>query len=224
MDLSTILSKYGVDFLYALGTTWKLTAIGFVLGFILAIFLTIVRVSPIKPARIAVDFYVQVFRNIPGLSLLVLLVYALPSLGIVLDYQVCIIVALIIICSAFACENLSTGINTVGVGQVEAARSLGLGFIPIVTNVVIPQALRSVVQPMTSLLIAVMLSSSLASQLPRSSSTLKGLDLTGLVSVINNADVGGILTFAVAAVFYLASALVIAALGAAIDKRARIAR
>jgi ABC-type amino acid transport system permease subunit len=107
---------------------------------------------------------------------------------------------------------------------VEAARSLGLGFIPIVTNVVIPQALRSVVQPMTSLLIAVMLSSSLASQLPRSSSTLKGLDLTGLVSVINNADVGGILTFAVAAVFYLASALVIAALGAALDKRARIAR
>lgn len=224
MSIGELLSKYGMNFVSSLGTTWEITSISFVLGFLLAILLTIVRVSPIKPARVAVDFYVQVFRNIPGLSLLVIMVYALPSLGIRIDYTPSVIVALIIICSAFACENLSTGINTVGVGQVEAARSLGLGFGPIMTNIVIPQALRSVVQPMTSLLIAVMLSSSLASQLPSASNTLKGLDLTGLVSRINNVEVGGILTFVIAAAFYLASSLIIAAIGAAIDKRARFVR
>jgi glutamate transport system permease protein len=208
-----------MQFLGSLATTWRLTAIGFIFGFLLALVLTILRVSPIKPLRLAVEFYVQVFRNIPGLSLLIFIVFALPYLHITFDYEPSVIVALIIICSAFACENLSTGINTIGVGQIEAARSLGLGFTAIMTTIVIPQALRSVVQPMTSLLIAVMLSSSLASQIP-----VTNLDLTGLVAKINNAEAGGILTFALAAVLYLGSALIIAAVGAAIDKKVRIAR
>lgn len=219
MSIDYLVTTYGAQFLGSLVTTWRLTAIGFIFGLILALFLTVLRISPIRPLRIAVDFYVQVFRNIPGLSLLIFIVYGLPALHIVLDYEPSVIAALIIICSAFACENLSTGINTVGVGQVEAARSLGLGFTSIVTRIVIPQALRSVVQPMTSLLIAVMLSSSLASQIP-----VTNLDLTGLVAKINNAEVGGILTFVIAAAFYLASALVIAAIGAAVDRKVRIAR
>lgn len=219
MSIDYLVTTYGAQFLGSLVTTWRLTAIGFIFGLILALFLTVLRISPIRPLRIAVDFYVQVFRNIPGLSLLIFIVYGLPALHIVLDYEPSVIAALIIICSAFACENLSTGINTVGVGQVEAARSLGLGFTSIVTRIVIPQALRSVVQPMTSLLIAVMLSSSLASQIP-----VTNLDLTGLVAKINNAEVGGILTFVIAAALYLASALVIAAIGAAVDRKVRIAR
>ncbi|MCI1983505.1 MAG: ABC transporter permease subunit [Bifidobacteriaceae bacterium] len=219
MSIGYLVSHYGTQFLSSLLTTWRLTAIGFVFGILLALLLTIVRVSPIKPARMAVEFYVQVFRNIPGLSLLIFIVYGLPALHILLDYEPSVITALIIICSAFGCENLMTGINTVGVGQVEAARSLGLGFTSIVTRIVIPQALRSVVQPMTSLLIAVMLSSSLASQIP-----VTNLDLTGLVAKINNAEAGGILTFALAAVLYLGTALIIASIGAAIDRKVRIAR
>lgn len=219
MSFQYLIANYGSAFLGSLLTTWRLTAIGFIVGLLLALLLTILRVSPIKPLRMAVDFYVQVFRNIPGLSLLIFIVYGLPALHIVLDYEPSVIVALIIICSAFACENLSTGINTIGVGQIEAARSLGLGFTSIVTKIVIPQALRSVVLPMTNLLIAVMLSSSLASQIP-----VSNYDLTGLVAKINNSEVGGILTFAVAAVLYLATALVISALGSAVDKKVRIAR
>lgn len=219
MVLTDLVSDYGTAFLASLGTTWWLTLVSFGLGFLLAIVLTIVRVSPIRPLRLAVDFYVQVFRNIPGLSLLIFIVFALPYLNIVLDYQPSVILALVIICSAFTCENLSTGINTIGTGQIEAARSLGMNFLTIVTSIVIPQALRSVVQPMTSLFIAVMLSTSLASQIPTTSQ-----ELTGLVAKINNAQAGGILTFAIAAVLYLASALIIAAIGAAIDRKVRIVR
>lgn len=219
MSLNDLVANYGSAFLGSLLTTWRLTAIGFIFGLLLALALTILRVSPIKPLRMAVDFYVQVFRNIPGLSLLIFIVYGLPALHIVLDYEPSVIAALIVICSAFACENLSTGINTIGVGQIEAARSLGLGFTAIVTKIVIPQALRSVILPMTNLLIAVMLSSSLASQIP-----VTNYDLTGLVAKINNEEVGGILTFAAAAVLYLVSALVISAIGSTVDKKVRIAR
>ena len=70
-----------------------------------------------------------------------------------------------------------SGINTVGVGQVEAARSLGMSFNRILAKIVIPQALRSSVLPMTNLFIAVMLTTALGSQVPR-----KPQELTGVVS------------------------------------------
>lgn len=220
MSIADIWAQFGSQFFAAFATTWKLTAIGFGGGILLALALTIARVSPIKPLNLAVDFYVQVFRNIPGLSLLIFIVFALPWLNVTLDYEPSVMAALIIMGSAFACEVLSTGINTVGVGQIEAARSLGLGFFAIVTTIVIPQALRSVVQPLTSLLISIMLSSSLASQIP-----VDHPDLTLLVKTINDTVSGsGVLPFVIAALFYLASALVIATIGAAVDKRVRIAR
>jgi ABC-type amino acid transport system permease subunit len=89
----------------------------------------------------------------------------------------------------------------------------------IVTSIVLPQALRSVVQPLTSLLIALMLSTSLASQVP-----LPGRELTALVAKIANDSAAGIPAFAVAAMLYLASGLLIAWAGATLDRKMRILR
>jgi ABC-type amino acid transport system permease subunit len=89
----------------------------------------------------------------------------------------------------------------------------------IISSVVLPQALRAVVQPMTSLLIAVMLSTSLASQVP-----VPGRELTALVAKIANDSAAGISAFAVAAAMYLASGLLIAWAGATLDKKMRILR
>lgn len=83
-----------------------------------------------------------------------------------------------------------SGINTVGVGQVEAARSLGMSFSRILAKIVIPQALRSSVLPMTNLFIAVMLTTALGSQVP-----LKPQELTGVVSYINTRSLGGVAAF-----------------------------
>ena len=80
-------------------------------------------------------------------------------------------------------------------------------------------AVRSVVQPMTSLLIALMLSTALASQVP-----LPGRELTALVAKIANDSAAGISAFAVAAAMYLASGLLIAWAGATLEKRVRILR
>ena len=104
------------------------------------------RVCPVKPLRWVGDFYVQIFRNIPGATLLIMLVYALPYLNVVLSYYVCVLTATSLLPAAFCSEYLMAGMNTVSIGQIEAARALGMSFGKILKNVVIPQALRSSVQ------------------------------------------------------------------------------
>lgn len=219
MGFAELWKTYGGDYLVALLTTWQLTAISFVFVMILSVLVTVMRVCPIKPLRVVGDVYVQIFRNIPGVSLLIICVYALPFLKVLLDYRTCVIVTTILLGSAFGSENFMSGINTIGVGQIEAARSLGLTFTQILRKIVIPQALRSAVLPMTNLLIAVMLTTALGSQVP-----LSPHELTGLVSVINTQVSGGITTFFISALGYALSALAIGYVGNAIDKRVRILR
>ena len=219
MGLSELLSTYGQDYLTALLTTWWMTAVTFAFVMVLSIAITVMRVSPLRPLRVVGDFYVQVFRNIPGVALLIIIVYALPNLRLVLDYTTCVIVTVILMGSAFGSENFMTGINTIGVGQIEAARSLGMTFGQIIWKIVIPQALRSAVLPMTNLLIAVMLSTSLGSQVPMSPD-----ELTGIVSYINTRSTGGILAFLIAAIGYAGTAAVIAFIGNRLDKKVRILR
>ena len=220
MGLSEILTEYGGMYLQALLTTWKLTAISFSLGFVLAILITILRVSPVKPLRVFGDFYVQVFRNIAGISLLIFLYYAFPYLGILLSEQTCVLIAVTLIGSAFGSENFMTGVNTIGVGQIEAARSLGLTFTQMIRLVIIPQALRSAVLPMTNLLIAIMLTTALGSQVP-----LDPHELTGIVAYVTTRNsTAGLAAFILAALGHVGTALVIGYFGNRLDKKVRILR
>lgn len=214
-----LLADYGPAFGQALLLTWELTLISFAAGFALGIVVTVARLLPLRPLRFVLTAYVEVFRNIPSVALLIFIVFALPDLDVVFDYEPSVILTLSLVCSAFTADYLRTGINTVASGQVEAARSLGMRPLVIVSSVVLPQALRSVVQPMTSLLIALMLSTSLASQVP-----LPGRELTALVAKIANDSAAGTSAFAVAAAMYLASALLIAWAGATLEKKVRILR
>jgi His/Glu/Gln/Arg/opine family amino acid ABC transporter permease subunit len=214
-----LLANYGPAFGEALLLTWKLTAMSFVAGFALGIVVTVVQLLPLRPLRFVLTGYVEVFRNIPGVALLIFIVFALPDLNVLIDYEPSVILALTLVCSAFTADYLRTGINTVDDGQVEAARSLGMRPMVVISSVVLPQALRSVVQPMTSLLIALMLSTSLASQVP-----LPGRELTALVAKIANDSADGISAFAVAAAMYLISGLLIAWAGATLEKKLRILR
>lgn len=219
MGLSELLSTYGQNYADALLATWSMTALCFAFVMLLAVAITVLRVSPFKPLRLLGDLYVQIFRNIPGVSLLVIIVYALPNLNLVLPYRTCVIVTVILVASAFGSENFMSGINTIGVGQIEAARSLGLSFGQILRKIVIPQALRTTVLPMTNLLIAVMLSTSLGSQVP-----LTPPELTGVVSYINTRSTGGILAFGIAAAGYALTAVAIAFVGNRLDRKVRIKR
>ena len=219
MSIQALLTEYGDKYLQALLTTWRLTAISFAAAFLIGVVVTVLRVCPIRPLRLFGDFYVQIFRNIPGAALLILLVYALPYLQVVLPYDVCVITATILIPSAFCSEHLMSGMNTIAPGQIEAARALGLTFFQMIRRIIIPQALRSTVLPMTNLLVATMLTTSLASQVP-----MRPQDLTGIVSYINTRAAGGVTAFVISAVLYCATALVIGRVGSLIDRKVRILR
>lgn len=199
--------------------TWKLTALSFVAGFALGMVVAVLRLLPVAPLRWAMTVYVEIFRNIPSVALLIFIVFALPDLNVLIDYEASVVLTLTLVCSAFTADYVRTGINTVAGGQAEAALSLGMRPMRVITAVVLPQALRAVVQPMTSLLIALMLSTSLASQVP-----LPGRELTALVSKIATDSAAGMAAFAVAAAMYVASGLLIAWAGATLEKKVRILR
>ena len=217
--VSRLLADYGPAFGQALLLTWKLTALSFVAGFALGMAVAVLRLLPVAPLRWAMTVYVEIFRNIPSVALLIFIVFALPDLNVLIDYEPSVVLTLTLVCSAFTADYIRTGINTVAGGQAEAALSLGMRPMRVITAVVLPQALRAVVQPMTSLLIALMLSTSLASQVP-----LPGRELTALVSKIATDSAAGMAAFAVAAAMYVATGLLIAWAGATLEKKVRILR
>jgi len=218
-ELAKLLRDFGPAFGRAFLVTWKLTAISFTLGLLLGIALTVLRVLPIRLLKLAIGAYIEIFRNIPSAALLIMIVFALPYLNVVIDYEPSVILTLVLVCSAFAADNLRSGIKTIAAGQVEAAYSLGLSLLQTTFIVVLPQALRAVVQPMTSLLIGLMLTTAIASQVP-----VSARELTGLVDKINTETASGILTFAIAAAMYVASGLLLSWAGAWLDKKARFVR
>ncbi len=218
-EVARLLADHGPAFWQALLLTWKLTALSFVPGVLLGMGVAMLRLFPLPPLRWVLTLYVETFRNIPSVALLIFIVFALPDLEFVIDYEPSVVLTLVLVCSAFTADYVRSGINTIPGGQVEAALSLGMRPARIIWSVVLPQAMRSVVQPMTSLLIALMLSTSLASQVP-----FPGRELTTLVSKIATDSAAGMAAFAVAAAMYVATGLLIAWAGAALDRKLRILR
>ncbi|ABM34302.1 ABC transporter permease subunit [Paracidovorax citrulli] len=218
-EVARLLADHGPAFGQALLLTWKLTALSFVPGVLLGMAVAMLRLFPLPPLRWVLTLYVETFRNIPSVALLIFIVFALPDLEFVIDYEPSVVLTLVLVCSAFTADYVRSGINTIPGGQIEAALSLGMRPARIIWSVVLPQALRSVVQPMTSLLIALMLSTSLASQVP-----FPGRELTTLVSKIATDSAAGMAAFAIAAAMYVASGLLIAWAGAALDRKLRILR
>jgi glutamate transport system permease protein len=128
------------------------------------------RVSPVLPFRAFGAGYVNTFRNTPLVVLFVLSVEGLPQIGVQpalpalgLDvFEVLAIVTLGSYTAAFVCEALRSGVNTVDAGQAEAARSVGMGFGQTLRFVVMPQAFRNVIPPLTSVYIAMTKNTSVA--------------------------------------------------------------
>ena len=215
--MGILFTTYLPDLLSALWTTARITAIAFVLSVVFGAILATFRISPIPPLRIAATVYVEIFRNVPLVALAVLVVYGLPEIGLNPGFLPGIIIATTAVGTAFACETLRTGVNAVGEGQIEAARSIGMRFSGIMTKIVLPQAARSVIGPLVTLFIAILLSSSLAA--------VVGIqDLTFTASLINGKEALGITTFAVVAVVYATISLGAAGIGAAVEKRVAVIR
>lgn len=134
-------------------------AIALVLGFIVGA----MRVSPIPIARAVGTAYVNLIRNTPLTLLFFFFALGVPVLaGSRMDFMVLAVLALGIYTATYVAETLRSGINTVPVGQAEAARAIGLPFGQVMTLIVLPQAGRAVIPPMMSVLIALLKNTTVA--------------------------------------------------------------
>jgi glutamate transport system permease protein len=143
-------------------TTLELSVLASALALLLGTVLAAMRVSPVPTLRAAGAAYVEVVRNTPLTLVFFFVVFVLPQVDIILPYFVFAVMALTIYHAAFFCEAVRSGINAVGVGQAEAARSIGLTFGQSLQLVVLPQAIRTVIPPLINVVIALIKNSSIA--------------------------------------------------------------
>ena len=143
-------------------TTLELSALSSVLALVLGTLLAAMRVSPVPTLRAAGATYVELVRNTPLTVVFFFVVFVLPQLDILLPYFTFAVIAVTVYHAAFFCEAVRSGINAVGVGQAEAARSIGLTFGQSLRLVVLPQAFRTVIPPLINVVIALIKNSSIA--------------------------------------------------------------
>lgn len=161
------------EFLRVLTDNWTLYREGFtntvqlfliaaVGSLVLGTLLGAMRVSPVPALRAFGATYVNIVRNTPLTLVFAFLVFAVPKLDVNIDYFPGACIALTVYTAAFVCEVIRSGVNTVGTGQAEAARALGMTFAQVLTLIVLPQALRAMVPPMMSVFIAMLKNTTIA--------------------------------------------------------------
>jgi len=134
-----------------------------VLGAIAGVAICLVRLYAPRPFRWIAIAYIDIFRAIPILVLLVLVYFALPFIGIRLSSFAAAVLALSLVFSSFTAEVFRAGIQAIPKGQLEAAESLGLPFRVTIWKVILPQAMRIAIPPHTSNSVAIAKDTSLAS-------------------------------------------------------------
>ena len=132
---------------------------GIVLGFVLAV----VRAFQIRAVNWLIVLVVDVFRALPPIVIMIVFYFALPFVGISMSGFVVAWLSLTLVLASFSEEIFWTGILSVDRGQWEAARSTGLGFLQTLRDVVLPQAVRLTIPPLTNRTIVITKSTAIAS-------------------------------------------------------------
>ncbi|WP_069854189.1 amino acid ABC transporter permease [Actinoalloteichus hymeniacidonis] len=147
----------------ALGNTIFYTVLGFALGLGLGLVLALMRLSSVAPYRWISGIYIEFFRGLPAMLVFLAVGVGIPyAFDTRLDRNVQIMVALGLVGAAYIAETIRAGIQAVPKGQIEAARSLGMSPTRTMITVIIPQAFRIVLPPLTNELILLTKDSSLA--------------------------------------------------------------
>lgn len=161
------------DLIGAFGLNVRLAAVSFVLALVLGTFVAILRLAPVGILNWFGSAYVTVLRNTP-----LTLIIVFTNLGLWLQLGVefadrgpnfivennfyLAVLGLTVYHAAFICEAIRSGVNTIPVGQAEAARSIGLGFGQSLRQVILPQALRGAITPIGNVLIALIKNTTVA--------------------------------------------------------------
>ena len=164
--------------LLAFAYTLLLFVMAGVASLVLGSLLAALRVGPVAILRTSVSVYVTLIRNTPLIIVLIFFRIAGPKVGLrfgFIDVRVgdvnlnnvftACLVGLTVYTSSFVCEALRSGINAVPVGQAEAARAIGLPFSGAMRQVILPQAFRAALPPLTSVQIALLKNTTVAGAL-----------------------------------------------------------
>jgi glutamate transport system permease protein len=199
-------------------TTLELSVLSSALALVLGTLLAAMRVSPVPTLRAAGATYIELVRNTPLTVVFFFVVFVLPQLDILLPYFAFAVIALTVYHAAFFCEAVRSGINAVGVGQAEAARSIGLTFGQSLRLVVLPQAFRTVIPPLINVVIALIKNSSIAA-------AFGVVELTATGTRLANANGDAVIAvLAGVAVCYLVLTLPSGWLAGRLERRVAVAR
>nr|WP_277605708.1 amino acid ABC transporter permease [Glycomyces sp. L485] len=165
------------DVWVAFGNTVAYTLLAFVFGMVVGVPVALMRTSTFAPYRWFATGYVEIFRGLPALLVLFLVGFGVPQAFPGIQYpggvygQVAL--GLGLTSSAYIAESVRAGIQAVPRGQVEAARSLGMSHTRTMITVVLPQAIRIVIPPLTNELVLLTKDSSLVFVLGVTSGTME---------------------------------------------------
>lgn len=191
--------------------TLELSAISMVLSLVIAVFGALARTGGPRWLRWVVAGYVEFVRNTPFLVQVLVIYFGLPAIGVRLEAEVCAVFAMVLNGSAYAIEIVRAGIESIGHGQTEAARALGLHRLQAFRFIVLPQALRAVLPPLGSQFILLMLNSSIVS-------VISAEELTAVAQDIQSRTFRSFEAYIVALGIYFALSMLFSAVFAAIER------
>lgn len=217
--------------LKAFGYTGLLFVISGVASLLLGTLLAALRVGPVAVLRRAVAVYVTLIRNTPLLVVLLFFRIAGPKVGLRFDFidvQVAgfnlnniftaCVVGLTVYTSTFVCEAIRSGINAVPLGQAEAARAIGLTFGGAMSQVILPQAFRASLPPLTSVQIALLKNTTVAGAVGVFEAFARMRSLT------NDYTTQAFMIFVVFAIIFVVLVELLSAASYAVERRWRVAR
>lgn len=214
--MNIVLSHLG-DYAHGMEQTVVLTLVSYLGAFVIGLAVASCRVSPVPPLRAIGTLYVDIVRNVPLLVQFFIFFFGLTKVGIQFAPFTTAIIVLSMYHGAFVGEVVRAGINTVDKGQIDAARALGFTFPAVLVQLVLPQAIRSVVQPLGNVFIALIKNSSVAY-------FISVVELLGTADRLNTETAQGIPVFIGAAVGYLILALSSAYVLRQMEKRLAVVR
>jgi len=149
--------------LKGLWVTIQLGLVSIIAGLVFGLALALLRLYAVGPVRWLARFYIDIFRSLPLLVLLVIVYYALPFIGIRMSPFWSAMCALSMVSAAYNAEVFRAGIEAIPHGQFEASEALGLSSLQTMTDVILPQAVKIVIPPLTNNSINVIKDTALAS-------------------------------------------------------------
>ena len=150
-----VAAKYLPDILYGVLVTIELAVLVVVTGLVSGLFLALIRSLGIRPINWLIIFTVDLFRALPPLVIIVLIYFGLPSIDVAPSGFISTWLSLALVLMSFSEEIFWAGITSIPKGQWEASRSTGLSFTQTLLSVVLPQALRLTIPPLTNRTIAI---------------------------------------------------------------------